>query len=52
MVRVAGRVSVRCREFIIIINSKYAANLHNDKFGRVEEFTHIVYSKVELMLCN
>ena len=29
MVRVGGgvRVSVRCREFIIMINSKFAANL-------------------------
>jgi hypothetical protein len=29
-----------CREFIMI----------NDKFGRLYEFTHIVNSKVELML--
>ena len=27
MVRVGVRVSVRCREFIIMINSKFAANL-------------------------
>jgi lipid-binding SYLF domain-containing protein len=35
-VGVGVRVSVRCREFIIMINSKFAANLsHYDKFGRV-----------------
>jgi hypothetical protein len=34
-VGVGVRVSVRCREFIIMINSKFAANLYNDKFGRV-----------------
>ena len=51
MVRVGVRVSVMCREFIIMINSKFAGIYHNDKFGRVlKEFTHIVNSKVELML--
>jgi hypothetical protein len=39
VVRVGVRVSVRCREFIIMINSKFAANLstclriyYNSKF--------------------
>jgi hypothetical protein len=40
-VGVGVRVSVKCREFIIMINSKCARIYHNDKFGRVEEFTHI-----------
>ena len=34
-VGVGVRVSVRCREFIIMINSKLPRIYHNDKFGRV-----------------